>query len=1081
MKKVTLPIPFHTTNRLQIKAIIWLLLTFVLMHLSPIQVKAGIPSGVPEISSPGYDQGVQREIQGRVVDENDNPLEGVSIEIKGGTKGTQTDKDGLFSMEVPDSAILEVTLVGYQSQEITVAGRNFISIHLFILDQQLDEVVVAFGKQKRVDLVGAVTSINPSELKVPSSNLTTALAGRLAGVIAFQRSGEPGQDNASFFIRGVTTFGFKKDPLILIDGVESTTTDLARLQTDEVESFSILKDATATALYGSRAANGVILIKTKEGQRGKAKIFVRVENSVSMPTQNIELADPITYMKLENEAVLTRNPLGVLPYSDEKIENTIAGANPLMFPATDWHRELIKDHTMNQRANLNVSGGGKVARYFIAGSISKDNGILKVDKRNDFNSNIKLITSTLRSNVNVNITKSTELAVRLSGNFDDYTGPINGGSGIYREIMRTNPVRFPAYFPADEAHKYVRHIMFGNYDDGSNNFYLNPYAELEKGYKNYSQSTINAQFQVNQKLDFITQGLSFNILLNTQRYTYFDVTRAYSPFWYQGTSFDRKTDQFQLMLLNEEKGTEYLDYTPGRKTVQSSFYTQSTLNYGHTFNRKHEINGLLVFLTQNRLTGNASDLQSSLPFRNVGLAGRATYSYDRRYNAEFDFGYNASERFSKNHRWGFFPSIGLAWNVSNEKFWEPLEPVITKLKLRGTYGLTGNDDIGSAGDRFLYLSNVNMNDPNRGATFGRDNSYSRTGVSVGRYSNTSITWERSTKANIGMDITLFKDWDIVIDVYKEIRSDILMAREATPAELGLSATPQANIGEAEGKGIDFSVAYKHSFNNSMWLQVLGNFTYAKSKYLKYEEYDYRNEPWKSRIGYSTSQQWGYLAERLFVDDAEALNSPRQNFGDYSGGDIKYRDMNGDGQITTLDQVPLGYPTTPEIVYGFGFSTGYKSFDFSVFFQGLGRESFWINANATAPFVSFLYNNESLPGRPQNQLLKAYAESHWSEDNQDLYALWPRLSTTAAGNNNNSQTSTWLMRNGAFLRLKQLEIGYNLPEKTASRLYMENLRAYVNASNLFSVSNFDLWDVEMGGNGLGYPVQRVINVGIQMNF
>lgn len=1106
MKKVTLPIPFHNNNRLHIKALSRLLLTFVLIFICSIQTRAGIHSGEPvilnlnnmgildskpaiknmneslgDISAPEDGQKAQRKIQGRVVDENDNPLQGVSVEIKGGTTGTQTDKDGLFTMEAPDNAILEITLVGYQKQEISVVGKDFISVHLLVATQQLDEVVVAFGKQKRTDLVGAVTSINPSELKVPSSNLTTALAGRLAGVIAFQRSGEPGQDNASFFIRGVTTFGFKKDPLILIDGIESSTTDLARLQPDEVESFSILKDATATALYGSRAANGVILIKTKEGHRGKAKIFLRVENSVSMPTQNIELADPITYMKLENEAVLTRSPLGVLPYPDRKIENTIAGANPLMYPTTDWHKELIKDHTMNQRVNLNVSGGGKVARYFVAGSISKDNGILKVDKRNDFNSNIKLITSTLRSNVNVNITKSTELAVRLSGTFDDYTGPINGGAGVYREIMRTNPVRFPAYFPADDDHQYVKHIMFGNYDDGSNSFYLNPYAELEKGYKNYSQSTINAQFEIKQDLDFLTEGLSFNILLNTQRYTYFDVSRAYSPFWYQATSYNRKTDAFQLNLLNEDKGTEYLDYNPGRKTVRSSFYTQSTLNYGHTFNSKHEVNGLLVFLTQNRLTGNASDLQSSLPFRNVGLAGRATYSYDRRYNAEFDFGYNASERFYQNHRWGFFPSIGVAWNVSNEKFWEPLKPTISKLKLRATYGLTGNDDIGSASERFLYLSNVNMNDNDRGATFGRDNSYSRSGISVSRYSNTSITWERSAKTNLGMDLTLFHNWDIVVDVYKEVRSNILMTRAATPAELGLSAAPQANIGKAEGKGIDLSVAYKHDFNNSLWLQVLGNFTYATSKFLIFEEYDYKNEPWKSRIGYSTSQQWGYLAERLFVDDKEAENSPQQNFGEYSGGDIKYRDLNGDGQITTLDQVPLGYPTTPEIVYGFGFSAGYKNFDFSVFFQGLGRESFWINAEATAPFVGFLYNNESLPGKPQNQLLKAYADSHWSEDHQDSYALWPRLSTTSAGNNNNSRRSTWFMRNGAFLRLKQLEIGYNLPEKTASRLYMQNLRAYVNATNLFSLSNFDLWDVEMGGNGLGYPVQKVINVGIQMNF
>jgi TonB-linked SusC/RagA family outer membrane protein len=487
-------------------------------------------------------------------------------------------------------------------------------------------------------------------------------------------------------------------------------------------------------------------------------------------------------------------------------------------------------------------------------------------------------------------------------------------------------------------------------------------------------------------------------------------------------------------------------------------------------------------MAQNRLTGNATDLQSSLPFRNVGLAGRATYAYDHRYYAEFDFGYNASERFYKNHRWGFFPSFGIAWNISNEKFWAPLKSTVSNLKLRATYGLTGNDDIGSAQDRFLYLSNVNMNDDDKGAVFGRDNSYSRAGISISRYSNTSITWEKATKANIGLDLELLGHWDVTADFYKQVRSNILMARSATPAEMGLSAFPMANIGKAEGKGMDLSLDYNQSLGNSLWLQARANFTYAASKFLIYEEYDYQDEPWKSHIGYSINQQWGYLADRLFVDDAEAAKSPHQNFGEYGGGDIKYRDVNRDGQITTLDEVPIGYPTTPEIVYGFGFSIGYKNFDLSAFLQGLGRESFWINAEATAPFVSYLYPNEASPaGVLQNQLLKAYADSHWSEGNQDLHALWPRLSTTAIGNDNNSQTSTWFMRNGAFLRLKNVEIGYSLPRHITQKLYMQNFRIYFNTTNPLCWSKFKLWDVEMGGNGLGYPIQKVFNVGLTMTF
>jgi TonB-linked SusC/RagA family outer membrane protein len=624
--------------------------------------------------------------------------------------------------------------------------------------------------------------------------------------------------------------------------------------------------------------------------------------------------------------------------------------------------------------------------------------------------------------------------------------------------------------------------MFGNYDNGSGSFYLNPYAQLERGYKNYSRSTMSAQLEGKQDLSFITNGLNLDVLFNTKRYAYFDVTRAYNPFWYHATSYNPKENTYKLVLLNEEHATEYLDYHPGPRDVQSSFYMQSTLNYNHTFNDAHEVNGLLVFMVENRLTGDITDLQSSLPFRNVGLAGRATYSYKHRYYAEFDFGYNASERFYKQHRWGFFPSFGLAWNVSNEKFWDPVKSTVSNLKLRATYGLTGNDAIGSAQDRFLYLSNVNMNDGDRGAVFGRDNQYSRAGISISRYSNTSITWEKATKANLGFDLSLLGHWDLTADFYKEVRSNILMARAATPAELGLSAQPQANIGKAEGKGVDISLDYNQSLGNSLWLQARANFTYAASKFLIYEEYNYKNEPWKSHVGYSVTQNWGYLAERLFVDDAEAAKSPHQNFGEYGGGDIKYRDVNGDGQITTLDQVPIGYPTTPEIVYGFGFSAGFKGFDFSAFFQGLGRESFWIDAKATAPFVSYRYKSDELPGVIlQNQLLKAYADSHWSEDNQDLYALWPRLSTTEVGNDNNSQTSTWFMRNGAFMRLKEVELGYTLPQRLSEKLYMKSLRIYVNSTNPLCWSDFKLWDVEMGGNGLGYPIQKVFNAGLTMNF
>jgi len=1025
----------------------------------------------------------KKEVRGTVSD-TIGPMPGVGVSVKGSPSiGTSTDLNGKFILDVQDeNTVLVFTMVGYNKQEISVRGRTIINVTLQEDVKQLDEaVVVAFGTQKKESIIGSITTINPAELKVPSSNLTTALAGRMAGIIAYQRSGEPGQDNAAFFIRGVTTFGTgKKDPLILIDGVEVTTTDLARLQPDDVGSFSIMKDATATALYGSRAANGVVLVTTKTGKEGKAKINFRLENSISQATKNVELADPITYMNLHNESILTRNPLAAPRYPQAEIDNRIAGTNPYVFPITDWQNEILKNSTVNRRANLNVSGGSQAARYYVAGTFNQDNGILKVDNRNNFNNNIDLKSYSLLSNVNVNLSKSTEMIVRLRGNFDDYTGPVGEGTGVYRNVMRTNPVLFPAYYPATGNQQFSQHILFGNnMDEGS--LYINPYADLVKGYKEYSRSNMLAQFELKQDLSqLVTEGLSVRAMAQTLRNTFFDVSRSYRPYWYDVGFYNKYTDQYNIFNVNPDGGTEYLDYLPGQKNVSSNFYLESAVNYNRTFN-KNTFGGLLVYMMRNNITGNGNDLQASLPFRNVGLSGRGTYSYDNRYYLEVNFGLNGSERFAQSERFGFFPSAGAAWSVSNEKFFEPLKGTITKLRFRGTYGLTGNDQIGRDEDRFFFLSNVNMNDSGRGAVFGRDNGYSRSGVSISRYDNNLITWETSKKLNLAMELSFAQGFDLIAEYFTDNRTNILMERASVPLTLGLQATPYSNLGKASGRGVDISLDYSKSFKNSLWITGRGNFTYAKSNFEVFEEPVY-NEKYLSRVGNPLSQQWGYIAERLFIDEEDVRSSPTQTFGEYMAGDIKYRDVNADGVINNLDRVPIGYPTDPEIIYGFGFSLGYKGFDFSAFLQGSARSSFWINTGATAPFVAYTYNStdaNALTGKPVNQLLKAYADDYWSEDNRNLYALWPRLSSTY--NSNNGQQSTWFMRNGAFLRLKSVECGYTVPQKLASRVKMQNLRVYMSGTNLATVTGFKLWDIEQAGRGLDYPIQMVINFGLQVGF
>lgn len=1009
-------------------------------------------------------------------EETGEPMPGATVSVEGSTRGVMTDLDGSFELTgVKPTDKLKFECLGKETQVLQVGTMTNFVVKLRNAANELDEVtVVAFGKQRKESVIGSISTVDVKTLKVPSSNLTTALAGNVAGVIAYQRTGEPGQDNADFFVRGITTFGANTSPLILIDNIELTSTDLARLQPDDIESFSIMKDATATALYGARGANGVIFVTTKRGQEGPAKIFARVETSISAPTDVVELADPVTYMKSYNEAISTRDPLGELMYTYDKIEQTgKPGANRLIYPANDWYDMLFKDFATSYRANVSARGGGKVATYYVSGAYTEDTGVLKVDKRNSFNNNIDDKNYTLRSNVDINVTPTTKLAVRLTGNFRDYQGPLNGGSDVYRQIMHSDPVLFPAYYPVDDEHVGIQHIMFGNYEDGS---YINPYANLVKGYKNYQRSQMIAAVQLEQDLKFITKGLSFMTLFNLTRLSEFTVNRQFNPYWYRLDRYDSYTGEYHVNRINED-GTDYLTYSESGKTVRNTMYSETRLNYNRSFG-KHDVTGLLVFTASESLTANAGSLQLSLPSRNAGLSGRFTYGYDKRYFVEYNFGYNGSERFHKSHRWGFFPSAGLAWMMSNEKWFKPLTKVVSNLKLRYSYGLVGNDNIGSSSNRFYYLSEMSMNNSGLGASFGETRNVSYNGIGVVRYANEAITWEKSYKSNYALELGLFKKLDIIAEYFTEHRTDIFMQRADIPNTMGLQAAVYGNIGQARSKGIDIQADYKQAWASGLWASARANFTYSTGKYDVYEEPTYP-ESYRQHAGRSIRQTWGYIAERLFVDDEDAANSPSQAaFGSqYGGGDIKYTDVNGDGVITNADMVPIGYPTSPEIIYGFGVSLGHKGFDVSVFFQGLGRESFWIDATSaystkynkygTAPFV----NN--------GQLLKAYSDSHWSEDNRDIYALYPRYS--AYENHNNTQVSTWWMRDGSFVRLKQMEFGYTLPQKLTNKIHIDNLRVYFQGNNLLCWSKFKLWDPELAGEGFNYPIQRTFNIGVNVTF
>ena len=1007
-------------------------------------------------------------ISGTIVDAQGVSLPGVTILEQDSANGVVSDLDGNYILTTSSSnATLVFSYIGFETKIIAIANKRYLDVILSESAEALEEVqVVAFQKQRKNSVIGSINTIKPAELNQPNSNLTASLAGRISGVISYQRSGEPGADNAEFFVRGVTSFGYSNSPLILIDGLEVTTNDLARIEPDNIASFSVMKDATATSLYGARGANGVILVTTKEGKKGKAKVSFRYENKFSAPTQITSFLDGVSYMELYNSALRMRDPSAPLYYSKNKIEATRNTPDPNIYPNLNWYDELFENNTINKKLNLNVNGGGDVSQYYLSVSHTNDTGLLKVDPLNNFNNNIDINRSNLRANVNINLTNTTKISVKFNSFFERYNGPIDSANDIFGKVMQANPVNFPKYYTFDNQFSQYNHTLFGNKGNGG---FPNPYADMVRGYKDRFSATILSQVQIKQELDFITEGLSFRALVAVKSYSATQNERSFNPFYYGIAE-----SETELGLVNRiyqiQEGTEFLSNNSTSNAVNSNYYYEFTTQYDRLFNDKHQVGGLLVFNFNEALNKYSNNsVFASLPARNMGISGRGTYGYDDRYFTELNFGYNGSEKFAKDHRFGFFPSAGLGWIVSNESFFEKTFPSISLLKLKYTFGLVGNDNIGSS--RFFYLSDVNLGDGGRGYAWGADYNNYYNGYNINSYPNAEVTWEVAEKTNYGIELAIKERLVLQFDYFIENRKKIYEERPVYPDTAGLTSVVSSNSGQVQSKGLDIAIDYNQSFDNGFYLTARGTFTYATNEVVVKNEPQYPFS-YLSAVGYHTNQPRGYIAERLFIDQEDILNSPEQfnglssNENAYLPGDIKYKDLNGDGKISELDKAPIGDPFIPEIVYGFGASMGYKNIDFSFFFQGAAKSSFFIQPANIAPFIN------------ERNALNIISDNHWSENNPDPYAFWPRLSTEEV--NNNNQDSTWWLRDGDFLRLKSIELGYTLPEQWFK---IKNLRTrfYVSGLNLFTISKFNLWDNEMGGNGLGYPPQRVMNLGLQINF
>lgn len=1009
-------------------------------------------------------------VTGTVFDETGVSIPGVNVVIKGTAQGTSTDINGEFSISVPgDTTVLQFSFIGYRMQEVMVGNRRIIAVTLQEDATDLGEVtIVAFGKQKKSSVIASVETVKVSELRQPASNLTSAFAGKIPGLISYQTSGEPGADNAQFFVRGVTTFGYKTSPLILIDGFEASSDDLARMQPDDIESFSILKDASATVLYGARGANGIIMVTTKSGSEGEAKVSIRMDTNVATPTKILDVLDGVQYMKLYNQARMSRDPALGPFYSEQKIQSTMQGENPMIYPNVDWYKTLFKSQTYNTKVNLNVSGGGKVATYYVAGGYDNETGLLKVDKRNNYNNNINIDRFHIRNNVIFNLGRNTKLDVRIQGRFEKYTGPYRSASDIFGMVMNSNPVDFPAVFKPDAANEFTEHTLFGSAFVNSS-IKQNPYAEMVRGYESRDESTITAMVTLVQNLDNHVKGMKFQAKASVNTWSKYSSRRNYNPYYYAVDSYNQITGEYTLYNLNPTSGQAYLgDVIPGRD-ASAHYYFEGRLNWDRDFG-KHSIGAMTVVLAEENLltSGNSTSIYATLPERNLGNSGRLTYGYDDRYFFEFAYGYNGSEKFTGEKKYGFFPSLGAGWIISNESFWTKAKNVVDIMKLKFTWGLVGNDAISDREGRFFFLSNIQKGGSGNGFVWGETFTNGYGGYSTLRYANPDISWEVSEKYNIGLELALFKNGPLKfqIDFFKDVRDKIYMTRQNFPATAGLETSISGNVGKVESKGIDASIDLQHFFKQDLWITSRINFTYATNKYLELDEKNYPDEYLKKK-GYNINQQWGLVAERLFVDDVEIRNSPGQDFGTYQAGDIKYSDINGDGVINSNDRIAMGYPTVPEIQYGFGASAGYKKFDFSFFFQGNARVSFFINSgtNGIAPF----YNRRNA--------LSIIAKDSWSETNPNVYAFWPRLSTEPT--NNNLQQSSWWLRDNSYLRLKTVEAGYNLPG--IRQIGLQNARVYFSAENLCVFSHFKLWDPEMGSNGLGYPLSRKFNIGLQLSF
>ena len=1007
-----------------------------------------------------YQQADPITITGIVKDSDGVPLPGATVMEKNTNNGTVTDFDGNFSIKVASqNSTLVISYIGLKSSEFVVGTKTQIDIQLENDPQSLDEVVmVGYGTQKKISVVGAQSTIRTEELQQPVANLGTMLAGRISGLTGVQRSGLPGFDGADLWIRGISTFG-ASGPLILVDGVERS---LDNIDPRDISSFSILKDASATAVYGIRGANGVILIETKRGKIGKPEVSIDYNEGITAFTKVPKLADGITYMTLANEALTTR---GQEPkFSQEYIDRTATNFDPLLYPNVDWMDAVFNDFGRNRKASVNVTGGAEDALYYVSLGYYDEKGLFITDGLETYDSDTKFKRYNFTSNLTVDITNTTKVNLGIQGYLSEGNYPNEGVGGIFSSALEVSPVEYPVLYP-------------GGFVPGksANGGLRNPYADAaRRGYQNINKNQLYSNLRINQELSFLTDGLSWTAMFAFDTYNEQNTRRGKRESTYFVDQNFPYTDDGELLLNETYTGQNYLGYD-NSNGGNRRFYLETSFNYDHSFG-KHNTSGLLLFNRTDYVDAFAGNFTDAIPFRNEGLAIRGTYSYDDKYFFEVNAGYNGSENFAPKKRYGFFPSLAVGWILSNEEFFEPLSEHIDYFKLRYYDGKVGSS---SGAGRFAYLSRVE--DGQNGYDFGVNRQYI-SGIRE-TYYGVDVTWAEARKQDLGIEVNaLNNNLRVIVDFFKERTEGAFLQRGDVPNYIGLTSDPYGNLGIVENKGVDGSINYGQSVND-LRLDFRSTFSYNRNKIIENGQ-PKQLYPWLDRIGTSLLANFGLVAERLytleddtngdgFISPEDGAEYPTQ-FGQIMPGDIKYKDLNSDGKIDSYDKQKIGEGDVPALTYGFGITAEYKGFDASIFFQGQTSSDRFIGGPGINPFIG---------GGGTGNLYTASTD-RWTVENNNPYATTPRLSygESGIGQNNNTQESTWWLRDIDFLRLKTAEIGYTLPKDLTGKLNINTTRFYIRGTNLLTFSKFKLWDPELNTrNGGSYPNISVVSIGLNVLF